>query len=154
MLAEDRYRNLGHAVTRGFLVSRLGSVVRRRYALSTDGIVGWTFRRSLFQRRDVVRVHDREPEVRGGEPLADAVAEHRLDVLADEIHPLGHRVGLAVRFPHHTGDLGDERVEPPPLGFAFSRQAGPLRLRSLALAAAGGRAGDVVHQDPAFPTRS
>ena len=51
VLAEDRYRNLGHAVTRGFLVSRLGSVVRRRYALSTDGIVGWTFRRSLFQRR-------------------------------------------------------------------------------------------------------
>src|SRR5205814_7387182 len=34
VVAEDRYRSLGHAVTGGYLVSRLGSVVRRRDLLS------------------------------------------------------------------------------------------------------------------------
>ena len=51
VVAEDRYRSLGHAVTGGYLVSRLGSVVRRRYVLSADGVVGWTLHRSFFQRR-------------------------------------------------------------------------------------------------------
>jgi putative membrane protein len=50
-LAEDRYRSLGHAVMYGYLVSRLGSLVRRRYVLNADGIVGWRLHRSFFQRR-------------------------------------------------------------------------------------------------------
>ncbi|MFD8492835.1 PH domain-containing protein [Amycolatopsis sp. NPDC059657] len=50
-LAFDRYRNLGHAVVGSALVSRHGSLVRRRVVLSRDGIVGWNLRRSFFQRR-------------------------------------------------------------------------------------------------------
>ncbi|GAB3566217.1 PH domain-containing protein [Amycolatopsis endophytica] len=51
LLAEDRYRNLGHALTGGKLVFRQGSLVRRRQVLSTDGVIGWVFHRSFFQRR-------------------------------------------------------------------------------------------------------
>jgi putative membrane protein len=51
LLAADRYRSLGHAVTSGHLVVRQGSVVRRRCALARDGIIGWHLRQSVFQRR-------------------------------------------------------------------------------------------------------
>ena len=51
VLAEDRYRNLGHALSDGWLVFRHGSLVRRRYMLAGEGVIGWTFRRSFFQRR-------------------------------------------------------------------------------------------------------
>ncbi|MFC5826523.1 PH domain-containing protein [Nonomuraea insulae] len=51
LLAADRYRNLGHALTGPYLVTRWGSLVRRRVALERDGIVGWTVERSFFQRR-------------------------------------------------------------------------------------------------------
>jgi putative membrane protein len=50
-LAWDRYRGLGHALVRGWLVTRSGSLNRKRAVLATDGIIGWTIRRSLFQRR-------------------------------------------------------------------------------------------------------
>jgi putative membrane protein len=51
LLAADRYRSLGHALVGGRLVTRQGSLVRRRSMLATDGIVGWTLHRSFFQRR-------------------------------------------------------------------------------------------------------
>jgi putative membrane protein len=51
LLARDRYRSLGHALVGGWLVTRQGSLVRRRCALSSDGIVGWNLHQSLFQRR-------------------------------------------------------------------------------------------------------
>ncbi|MCW2524900.1 MAG: rane-flanked domain protein [Frankiales bacterium] len=47
----DRYRSLGHAVTGAYLVSRFGSIDRRRAALETAAIIGWNTRQSLFQRR-------------------------------------------------------------------------------------------------------
>jgi putative membrane protein len=50
-LAYDRTRSLGHALVDETLVSRRGSLVRRRSALSCDGIIGWNLRRSFFQRR-------------------------------------------------------------------------------------------------------
>jgi len=50
-LAEDRYRNLGHALTARHLVVREGSLVRRRTALSREGIIGWNLHQSFFQRR-------------------------------------------------------------------------------------------------------
>src|SRR5262249_60252672 len=43
-LAADRYRNLGHALVDRTLVIRWGSLVRRRCALDTDGIIGWNLR--------------------------------------------------------------------------------------------------------------
>jgi putative membrane protein len=50
-LAWDRFRSLGHTLVGGRLVTRQGSLVRRRVMLSTDGIIGWNLHRSFFQRR-------------------------------------------------------------------------------------------------------
>jgi putative membrane protein len=50
-LAADRYRNLGHAVVHGRLVTSAGALVRRRHVLDADGIIGWNLGRTLFQRR-------------------------------------------------------------------------------------------------------
>lgn len=53
-LAIDRFRSLGYAVTDGdrpSLVTRRGSLVRRRAMLERDGVIGVTIRRSFFQRR-------------------------------------------------------------------------------------------------------
>ena len=51
LVAADRYRGLGHALVDGTLVTGRGSLVRRRCALPTDGIIGWNLHRSFFQRR-------------------------------------------------------------------------------------------------------
>jgi putative membrane protein len=51
LLAGDRARSLGHAVTPHMLVARQGTLVRRRAMLSRDGIIGWNLRSSFFQRR-------------------------------------------------------------------------------------------------------
>ena len=51
LLAWDRYRGLGHALLPGWVVGRSGSLDRKRFVLATEGIIGWTIRRSLFQRR-------------------------------------------------------------------------------------------------------
>ncbi|MFH8980602.1 PH domain-containing protein [Streptomyces varsoviensis] len=53
LLARDRYRSLGHALTGDYLVIGHGEGVgaRRRVALAREGIIGWNVRRSLFQRR-------------------------------------------------------------------------------------------------------
>ncbi|GAA4556883.1 PH domain-containing protein [Pseudonocardia xishanensis] len=51
LLAWDRYRGLGHALTESHLVSRLGGLSRRTVAVQRSGIVGWRVRQSVFQRR-------------------------------------------------------------------------------------------------------
>jgi putative membrane protein len=51
VLAADRYRSLGHAVAGNRLVTRAGSLVRRRHVLASEGIIGWNVGRTLFQRR-------------------------------------------------------------------------------------------------------
>jgi putative membrane protein len=51
LLAEDRYRALGHTIADGALIARHRSLFRRRYVLACDGIIGWNVRRSFFQRR-------------------------------------------------------------------------------------------------------
>lgn len=50
-LAIDRSRSLGHRVADGWLVARAGSLERRRDCLACSGIIGWTVRQTLFQRR-------------------------------------------------------------------------------------------------------
>jgi len=50
-LAADRYRSLGHRLEDGWLITRTGSLVRRRSILSADGIIGWRIHQSWFQRR-------------------------------------------------------------------------------------------------------
>lgn len=51
ILAVDRSRSLGHRVGGGWLVTRAGSLQRRRDCVSASGIVGWTVRQTLWQRR-------------------------------------------------------------------------------------------------------
>lgn len=51
LLAVDRARALGHRVDSGWLVARTGSLDRRRDCLDTAGIIGWTVRQTLLQRR-------------------------------------------------------------------------------------------------------
>jgi putative membrane protein len=47
----DRARVLGHTLTRGYIVARQGSIVRRTVALQRGGVIGWKVRQSPFQRR-------------------------------------------------------------------------------------------------------
>nr|WP_084628621.1 PH domain-containing protein [Amycolatopsis nigrescens] len=51
LLALDAYRNLGHGITGGYLVSRHGTVRRSTVALERAGVIGWTVKQSFFQRR-------------------------------------------------------------------------------------------------------
>ncbi len=51
MLAADRYRSLGHALSGSFLVMRQGCLDRRRDVVDCEGIIGWNVRESFFQRR-------------------------------------------------------------------------------------------------------
>lgn len=50
-VAADRARSLGHRVHDGWLVAQAGSLERRRDCLDAAGIIGWTVRQTLLQRR-------------------------------------------------------------------------------------------------------
>ncbi len=50
-LAADRARSLGHARSGGYLVTRRGSLVRRRAVLACDGVIGVNLRSTYFQHR-------------------------------------------------------------------------------------------------------
>jgi putative membrane protein len=50
-LALDAYRSLGHGLGERYLVARSGTVRRATVALERGGIIGWTVRQSVFQRR-------------------------------------------------------------------------------------------------------
>lgn len=50
-LATDRARSLGHAHVAGHVVTRSGSVLRRRDALADAHVIGWNLRATWFQRR-------------------------------------------------------------------------------------------------------
>ncbi len=51
LLAFDAYRNLGHALTSRYLVTRHGAGRRGTVALQRAGVIGWTVSQSFFQRR-------------------------------------------------------------------------------------------------------
>ena len=51
LLALDRVRSLGHRLGDGWLVARTGSLERRRDCIACAGIIGWTVRQTLLQRR-------------------------------------------------------------------------------------------------------
>ncbi|MFD8966145.1 PH domain-containing protein [Streptomyces sp. NPDC059568] len=51
LLALDAYRNLGHGLGGGYLVTRSGTLRRTTVALQRGGVIGWTVRQSYFQRR-------------------------------------------------------------------------------------------------------
>jgi putative membrane protein len=50
-LGLDRYRGLGHTVSGSYLVTRSGSLSRRRDVVARDGVIGWNVRQTFFQRR-------------------------------------------------------------------------------------------------------
>lgn len=51
LLALDRSRALGHRVDAEWLVARAGSLDRRRDCIAAAGIIAWTVRQTLLQRR-------------------------------------------------------------------------------------------------------
>ena len=51
LIAADRNRSLGHLLTGEWLVTRFGSLARRRSILGTDAIIGWRIHQTWFQRR-------------------------------------------------------------------------------------------------------
>jgi putative membrane protein len=51
LIAVDRYQNLGHRLTGGWLVTGTGSFARRRSIIGTDAIIGWRIHQTWFQRR-------------------------------------------------------------------------------------------------------
>ena len=86
-LAVDRYRGLGHALTARHLVTRIGGLRRRTVALQRDGVIGWTFRQSVFQRRaGVVTAEAVTAAGRGGYLVLDVAADDAV-ALADAVTP-------------------------------------------------------------------
>jgi putative membrane protein len=51
LVAADRARSLGHRIDERWLVARAGSLERRRDCIACAGIIGWTVRQTLLQRR-------------------------------------------------------------------------------------------------------
>lgn len=51
LLAVDRYRGLGHALSGDYLVGRSGSLTRERWVLERKAVIGFSLRQSFFQRR-------------------------------------------------------------------------------------------------------
>ncbi|MGW0700386.1 PH domain-containing protein [Streptomyces sp. NPDC002867] len=51
LLALDAYRSLGHGIAGAYLLTRSGTVRRSTVALQRSGVIGWTVRQSVFQRR-------------------------------------------------------------------------------------------------------
>ncbi len=51
VVAEDRYRRLGHALTPDHVVLRSGTFLGRHVALRREGVIGWNLEQSWFQRR-------------------------------------------------------------------------------------------------------
>jgi putative membrane protein len=87
LLAVDRYRGLGHALTVHHLVTRTAGLRRRTVALQRDGVIGWTFRQTVFQRRaGLVTAEAVTAAGRGGYPVLDVAAGDAV-ALADAATP-------------------------------------------------------------------
>ncbi|MFV2179011.1 PH domain-containing protein [Actinomadura sp. LOL_011] len=86
-LGLDRYRQLGHVTDGGRLSVRSGSLKRRQVVVEHGAIVGWRFRRTLFQRRLGLATLDVAVGAgEGGYPAID-MAEHDAVAFAAEITP-------------------------------------------------------------------
>ncbi|MGD9525213.1 PH domain-containing protein [Pseudonocardia sp.] len=75
LVGYDRWRNLGHALTERYLVARHGSLLRRTVVLQRGGVIGWTLRQSVFQRRSgLVTLTAVTAAGDGGYPVVDIAA--------------------------------------------------------------------------------
>lgn len=87
LLALDAYRALGHTLAGDYLVARSGTVRRATVALQRRGIVGWTVRQSVLQRRaGLVTVHATTAAGSGAYAVRDAAEADGL-ALADAAVP-------------------------------------------------------------------
>jgi putative membrane protein len=86
-LGVDRYRSLGHARIDGYLVTRYGSLVRRRAMLDCRAVIGWNLRSTYFQRRaDLVTLTATTAAGRQGYRVLDIPAAEGL-ALAEAVTP-------------------------------------------------------------------
>jgi putative membrane protein len=96
LLAVDAYRNLGHALTSRYLVTRYGAGARSTVALQRSGVIGWTVSQSLFQRwAGLVTVTASTAVGHGGYPVIDVPVADGL-AIAERAVP-----GLLVPFLQH-----------------------------------------------------
>jgi len=87
LLAEDRYRSLGHAVVDGYLVTGHGSLVRHRAVLHRRSVIGWNLRSTWLQRRaGLVTLTATTAAARQGYEVYDVDAREGL-TLAEAITP-------------------------------------------------------------------
>jgi putative membrane protein len=118
LVALDRYRNLGHAVVDGRLITRFGSLVRRRQVLAVPGVIGLTLRQSYFQRRAGLftltattaagNQHYDVPDVPAGDALGLAVVllpDAGLFLTPSPPSPAGEPPPEPVGEPHPTSAL-------------------------------------------------
>jgi putative membrane protein len=96
LLAVDAYRNLGHALTSRYLVTRHGAGMRTTVALQRSGVIGWTVSQSFFQRQAGLVTVTATTAAGGG-------AYHVIDVrTADGLAVAEHAVpGLLTPFLNH-----------------------------------------------------
>jgi putative membrane protein len=84
--ARASYRSLGHAVEQRYLVVRRGALVRRTAALRRTGIIGWTVRSTVFQRRvGLATVVATTAAGRGAYALVDVDARQGLRVAGEAV---------------------------------------------------------------------
>ncbi|MFJ5043743.1 PH domain-containing protein [Streptomyces sp. NPDC088719] len=100
-LALDAYRGLGHAVSGRYLVTRSGTVRRSTAALERAGVIGWTVRQSVFQRRaGLVSITATTAAGGGAYTVYDADAAEGLAFAAEAVP------GLLEPFLERTGNAG------------------------------------------------
>ena len=86
-LALDAYRNLGHALSGDYLVTRYGGGSRHTVALVRGGVIGWTVRRSPFQRRAGLMTLSATTAASKGEYFVRDVGESEGLAFAEEAVP-------------------------------------------------------------------
>ncbi|SCF84434.1 putative membrane protein [Streptomyces sp. Ncost-T6T-2b] len=104
VLALDAYRGLGHALSGRYLVTRSGTVRRSTAALERAGVIGWTVKQSVFQRRAGLLSVTATTAAGGGAYTAyDTDASEGLTFAAEAVP------GLLEPFLERAGDPGHPR---------------------------------------------
>jgi putative membrane protein len=86
-LGLDRAAALGHARVDGYLVTRSGSLLRRRSVLEERAIIGWNIRSTFFQRRlGLITLVATTAAGQQGYPVLDIATDDGLEV-AEAITP-------------------------------------------------------------------
>jgi putative membrane protein len=86
LLALDAYRGLGHGSSGRYLLTRAGSVRRSTAVLTRDGVIGWTVKQSVFQRRRGLATFVATTAAGAGAyAIRDADADEGLEFAADAV---------------------------------------------------------------------